>query len=178
MKPLMLPQMWGWESRPHFPHLQVLRDFDTWKAVDGEHQGEVVAPKSGIVVLRWSNEFLVMKEISICLYQQLIESYSSDFIRFFAYYRLISICAEIQFSNLSQGPSTFHPFIVDGSQRSWALDSEKGKVKTRPPKLQYLNTSFLWSMFPSWHFIWMPWVVRPFDNQQLTTFWTCCDCCD
>ena len=58
--------------------LQVLRDFDIWKAVDGEHQGEVVAPKSGLVVLRWSNEFLVVK-LGIFLYQQLIESYPSVF---------------------------------------------------------------------------------------------------
>eukprot|EP00434_Breviolum_minutum_P013518 symbB.v1.2.011914.t5/scaffold794.1/size161992/7 len=40
---------------------EVLRDFDTWKAVDGEHQGEVVAPKSGLVVLRWSNEFNILR---------------------------------------------------------------------------------------------------------------------
>lgn len=38
-----------------------LRHFSLWKAVDGEHQGEVFVPKSGLVVLRWSNEFNILR---------------------------------------------------------------------------------------------------------------------
>ena len=38
-----------------------LLDFDIWKMLDGESTGEVVAPKPGLVILRWSNEFNMLR---------------------------------------------------------------------------------------------------------------------
>ena len=38
---------------------EVLREVEPWNTVDCENSGEVLAPKSGLVVLRWSNEPLV-----------------------------------------------------------------------------------------------------------------------
>lgn len=41
----------------------MLKEVEPWNAVDGENCGEVVAPKAGLVVLRWSNEPLVRSEV-------------------------------------------------------------------------------------------------------------------
>ncbi|CAK9089413.1 unnamed protein product [Durusdinium trenchii] len=39
----------------------ILRDLDFWKSLDGENSGEVLSPKSGLIVLRWSNEFNMIR---------------------------------------------------------------------------------------------------------------------
>lgn len=54
--------------------LQVLHEFSAWKAVDGEHQGEVVAPQCGLVVLRWSNEPLSLRFRSLVVHMGAVKA--------------------------------------------------------------------------------------------------------